>query len=250
MTNKLRDLISDLDSAKGRRLSGLFKAEGAKCVCDTLGHFTLRHLFTTEDFRQQLPETFQDKAETVSRADMQKMAAQITTPPVIAVYEIPSLGTPDISHGLTLALDCIQDPGNLGTIIRTCDWMGVSTILASQDTADCWSPKVIQATMGAISRVKVHYCDLPHTLASAGVPLIGTFLDGENIYTADLGHKAAIVIMGNEGRGISAPVAQLIDRRILIPSYPAGRPTSESLNVATATAITLSQIRARQFQNQ
>jgi TrmH family RNA methyltransferase len=131
--------------------------------------------------------------------------------------------------------------------MRTADWMGIETILASIDTVDCFNPKTIQATMGAISRVKVVYGNLPEMLGKLhNTEIVGTFLDGENIYTAQL-PKSAVIVMGNEGRGISDSVAQCVTRRILIPPYPAGRATSESLNVATATAITLSQFIARNY---
>jgi TrmH family RNA methyltransferase len=148
-----------------------------------------------------------------------------------------------LNNSLVLALDRVQDPGNLGTIIRVADWMGVDTIIASRDTVDVFNPKVVQATMGAIARVKVHYVDLPQFLSSlTDIPIYGTFLDGTNIYTTPLS-PTGIVIMGNEGQGISPEVEKLVNAKILIPSYPPERPTSESLNVATATAITLAEFR-------
>ena len=130
--------------------------------------------------------------------------------------------------------------------MRTADWMGIDTILASADTVDCFNPKAVQATMGAISRVKVIYGDLPGMLSSLDMPVYGTYLDGENIYTAPLS-TAGVVVMGNEGRGISPEVTACVSHRLLIPSYPPDRPTSESLNVATATAIVLSQFRSKLF---
>lgn len=132
--------------------------------------------------------------------------------------------------------------------MRTADWMGIDTILASVDTADCFNPKVVQATMGAISRVKVVYGDLPAMLGalSADMPVYGTFLNGENLYTSPLS-AAGVVVMGNEGKGISDAVAQCVTSRLLIPSFPPGAATSESLNVATATAIVLAQFRSKFF---
>ena len=149
---------------------------------------------------------------------------------------------------LVVALDGVQDPGNLGTIIRTCDWFGINDILCSHDTADCYNPKVVQATMGALARVRLHYVDLPQVLAeikAEGTPLYGTLLEGINMYQphaiADKQH--GVIIMGNEGKGISPAVRQLITHPLLIPSYPADAETSESLNVGIATAIVLAEFR-------
>ena len=143
---------------------------------------------------------------------------------------------------LTLALDAIQDPGNLGTIIRTCDWFGVHDIFCSLDTADCYSPKVVQATMGALARVRIHYVDLPAWLKEQRCPIIGTLLEGEDMYEKPL-PKEGIIVMGNEGNGISPAVRSLVTHPIRIPSYPKNAETSESLNVSIATAIVLAEFR-------
>ena len=146
-----------------------------------------------------------------------------------------------------MALDDVQDPGNLGTIIRIADWFGIEHIFCSSGTADVYNPKTIQATMGAIARVKLHYCNLPDFLKSASqknTPIFGTFLDGENIYTQELPANG-IIIMGNEGNGISKQIAEMVTHRILIPNYPQGCETSESLNVAVATAIVCAEFRRR-----
>lgn len=168
---------------------------------------------------------------------------------VIAVYDIPEqiLDIPSLSGRLVLALDSVQDPGNLGTIIRTADWFGVRDIICSRTTADLYNPKVVQATMGAISRIRVHYTDLEKALTEAsalGLPVFGTLLDGVDIYTSELS-PSGIIVMGNEGNGLSEGVRSLVDHRLLIPSYPPSEPTSESLNVAIATAICLSEFRRR-----
>lgn len=215
-------------------------AQGSKCVADTLGHFRCEALLATKPWADEHPEA---QATLCSAKDIERISSLSTPPQVIAIYHIPEEAPlPDFSRELVVALDCVQDPGNLGTIMRVCDWMGVRTILASPDTADVWNPKVVQATMGAISRVKVAYCELPPTIAAAKVPTYGTFLDGENIYDANLS-AFGIVIMGNEGSGISPAVEAVVSHRLTIPSYPPGTPTSESLNVAIATAITLSEFR-------
>jgi TrmH family RNA methyltransferase len=149
---------------------------------------------------------------------------------------------------LVVALDGVQDPGNLGTIIRTCDWFGVHDIYCSMDTADCYNPKVVQATMGALARVRVHYINLKEWLEEvqkAGVPVYGTLLEGENMYEkgAITDKSKGVIIMGNEGNGISTEIRQLITHPIRIPSYPADADTSESLNVGIATAIVLAEFR-------
>jgi len=253
MINALKKEISSLATTKGRRKHGAFMAEGTKCVLDTIGSFMPRYIVATDEWLEQhtLPYSMQGQIVTANRGEIGQISSMSLAPDVVAVYELPQLPEFDataLEGKLTVALDCVQDPGNLGTIMRTADWMGIDTILASADTADCFNPKVVQATMGAVSRVRVIYGELPSMLASLaeGTQIYGTFLDGENIYTAQLS-DSGIVVMGNEGKGISEAVARAVTRRLLIPSFPAGRTTSESLNVATATAITLSQFRSKKF---
>lgn len=249
LTASLRKTIASLASARHRRLEGLFAAEGTKCVLDTLGAFRLRWLAATAAWFDEHPDAAsRPEAVLARRPDLERMTALSTPPPVMAVYEIPRYGGYSIDPGsLVLALDCVQDPGNLGTIVRAADWMGVDTILASADTADIFSAKAIQATMGAVSRVRVHYVSLPEALRGLpqGMPVFGTFLGGENIYAAPQLGPGGVLVLGNEGRGISPEVAAWVTRRITIPSYPPGRPTSESLNVGVAAAIAMSQFRGR-----
>ncbi len=247
-TKAMRKIVRSLADAKGRRKEGLFVAEGAKCVADTLGYFTLKYLFATRAWIEAHPD-YEGDVIAVDRGQMAEMSSLSLAPEVLAVYYLPMTlrHSPESYRGkLVVALDRIQDPGNLGTIMRTADWMGIDTILASADTVDCFNPKCVQATMGAIARVKVIYGDLPAMLRESRMPVYGTFLGGENVYRADLPAEA-IVVMGNEGRGISEEVAGCVTRRLLIPPYPGDCPTSESLNVATATAIILSQFRSRLF---
>ncbi len=240
LTNNLRKTYASLAQPKGRRESGLFMAQGTKCVLDTMGHFQLEALLATNNWIEQHPGI---ATSQVTTRDLERISTLSTPPQVIAIYKIPAPAQlPDFTSELVLALDCVQDPGNLGTIMRVCDWMGVHSILASSDTADVWNPKVVQATMGAISRVRVIYTDLGQALEKAKVPIYGTFLDGENIYKADLA-APSVIIMGNEGKGISSAIAELVTHKLTIPSYPPDTPTSESLNVAIATAITLSEFR-------
>lgn len=249
LTNRLRKEIASLGTSKGRRQSGCFMAEGTKCVLDTIGSFVCRYVFATD---QWLKEHGQQIAGNdvikVSRADIERMSQLKTPQDVIAVYEIPevSFNPVDADNQLLLALDGVQDPGNLGTIMRVADWFGITTIICSRDTVDVYNPKVVQATMGAISRVKVVYCDLAATLGALSVPVYGTFLDGDNIYDAPLSTNG-VIVMGNEGNGISADVASVVNSRLLIPSYPPSRVTSESLNVAMATGLVLGEFRRRQL---
>ena len=248
LTNNICKAVAALDERKHRRREGAFKAEGTKCVLDTIGHFNLRALYATQEWLDEHPDfSGRRNVYIATRGDMRKMSSLTTPGQVIAVYDIPER-TPALTFAedtLILALDTIQDPGNLGTIIRVADWYGITDIIASRETADCFAPKVIQATMGSISRVNVHYCELPETIASINAPKVyGTFLDGSDIDTTSLS-PSGIIVIGNEGNGISDAVAHTVTDRITLPSYPAGRPTGESLNAAIATAITISKFRAR-----
>ncbi|MCM1163199.1 MAG: RNA methyltransferase [Muribaculaceae bacterium] len=246
ITNAIIDTVASLDTRKGRRKSGLFKAEGTKCVFDTIDHFRLQALYATREWIDAHSD-MQRVAVCAGRGQLSRMSAMVTAPEVIAVYHIPpERPLPSPAGRLMLALDTIQDPGNLGTIIRVADWFGVTDILCSHETASCYSPKVIQATMGSISRVALHYCDLPSTIAKLrenGLKYVyGTFLDGENISEATI-HPEGLIVTGNEGNGISEGVERTVTHRLLIPSWPVGRPTGESLNAAIATAITLAKFR-------
>lgn len=244
VTNGIIKWVHSLAQKKNRDNERCFVAEGTKCVLDTLGAFRLRGLFCTENWLRT--HNIED-ADVVSSSQIERMSMLKTPTEVIAVYEMPDYDV-DLSEtvrSLNLALDNVQDPGNLGTIIRIADWFGINDIYCSMDTVDVYNPKVVQATMGAISRVRVHYCDLPGLFGTLkDVPVFGTFLDGDSIYEEKLGSNGFIV-MGNEGKGISPEVEKYVDKRLLIPSYPVGVVTSESLNVGMATAIVVSEFRRR-----
>lgn len=245
LTNSIRKKIASLSETKHRKAFGLFKAEGSKCVSDTIDFFAPEHLFATPqwiDKHKVLASQYD--FSPVSGKDIERMSSLTTPQEVIAVYHIPErkLDIKTLDNQLVIALDGVQDPGNLGTIIRTADWFGIKHILCSKSTADVFSPKVVQATMGAISRVSIYYCDLPATLKSMGTHIYGTFLNGQDIYKSQLTGNG-IIVMGNEGRGVSAEVAECVNHRLFIPSYPVGAETSESLNVAIATAITVAEFR-------
>jgi TrmH family RNA methyltransferase len=251
LTNKVRKQVASLDDARARKAEGLFVAEGTKCVLDTIAYFKCRMLFATDSWLQRHGKAVGGlQPLTVKRADMERMSHLTTPPEVLAVYEIPDVdpGVARPAEELVIALDRVQDPGNLGTIMRIADWYGIRTIVASHDTVDVYNPKVVQATMGAISRVKVVYVDLPAYLSSLpeSVPVFGTFLDGKNIYDCELSTHG-VIVMGNEGQGISNAVRAQVSQKLFIPSFPAGGQTSESLNVGMATAITVAEFRRRQI---
>lgn len=189
------------------------------------------------------------QVECLTPRDMERLSLLKTPSDALALVEIPHfrLDADRFGERLALALDDVQNPGNLGTIIRLADWFGIGEIVCSPATADCFNPKVVQATMGAILRVRIHYADLAPLLAGAagrGVPVYGTFLEGENLYDTEL-TPAGIVVMGNEGRGLTAATARTVTRKLFIPPYPADRCGSESLNVAIATGIVCAEFRRR-----
>lgn len=240
--------VRALQQKKFRDELGLFVAEGDKCVGELSKGFEQVALFR--------------EGYNASRTEIEQMSGLRTPQGTIGVFR-KGQGTNDKSQttneGLILVLDGVQDPGNLGTIIRTCDWFGVHDIYCSPDTADCYNPKVVQATMGALVRVRVHYVqDLALFLSSQkekGIPIYGTLLEGKDLYeTIDRGRAAqrkktallkeeCLIVMGNEGNGISEPVRKLVTHPVRIPSFPPDAETSESLNVAIATAIVLAEFR-------
>ena len=228
--------VRSLQQKKQRDAEGVFVAEGHKCVEELRDAFELLLLVTP------------DNATEVEIAQMSNLR---TPQGVIGVFrkrQIPISALNSQLSTLSIGLDGVQDPGNLGTIIRTCDWFGVHDIYCSKDTADCYNPKVVQATMGALARVRVHYIDIKEWLQpmrEAGVPVYGTLLEGGNMYEngAIADKSKGVIIMGSEGNGISPAIRELITHPIRIPSYPADAETSESLNVGIATAIVLAEFR-------
>lgn len=257
ITASQRKLIASLSSARHRREAGLFVAEGIRCVSELLPVFRLRFIVVTSGWLESNRESLAslagvdlpDDMVLVARNDeLAKMSSMTTPQGIMAVFELPAESDlePEVEEGeLVLALDRIQDPGNLGTIIRVADWFGIKRIFASEETVDVFNPKVMQSTMGALARVKVCYCNLAATideLLKSGIPVYGTFLDGENIYDKAL-DGGGVVVMGNEGNGISPEIAALVKHRLTIPSYPPGSGTVESLNVGTATAVTVAEFR-------
>ena len=228
--------VRSLQQKKQRDAEGVFVAEGHKCVEELRGAFELVLMVTP------------DNATEVEIAQMSNLRTPQGEIGVFRKRQIPISTLNSQLSTLSIALDGVQDPGNLGTIIRTCDWFGVHDIYCSKDTADCYNPKVVQATMGALARVRVHYMNIEEYLQQmreAGVPIYGTLLEGGNMYKdgAIADKNKGVIIMGNEGNGISPAIRELITHPIRIPSYPADAETSESLNVGIATAIVLAEFR-------
>ncbi len=239
--------IRSLELKKNRKEEQVFVAEGHKLVGDLLGHFPCRLLVAMRSWLEEHPQVAADEVIEVTREELTRASLQKTPQEVLAIFVQPryELCPEVVSRSLCLALDDIQDPGNLGTIIRLADWFGIEHIFCSQGTVDVYNPKTVQATMGALARVKLHYVDLPSLIASLkDVPVYGTFLDGDNMYTETLTENG-LIVMGNEGSGVSREVASLVNKRLYIPNYPPQRETSESLNVAVATAVICSEFRRR-----
>lgn len=250
-TKATQKLIRSLDTRKGRRKERLFVAEGPKLVGELLGHYACVHIIATDEWRAAGGAVPAGVAcDWVTADELQRVSLQVTPQQVLAIFRIPDDSAPQaatLGQQLTIALDNVQDPGNLGTIVRLADWFGVQDIWCSVGTADIWSPKAVQATMGGLARVRVHYVDLVPLLQSLPpeVPVYGTSLQGDSLWQASL-QAHGVIVMGNEGNGVSAAVYALCRQRLLIPSYPPERTTTESLNVAMATGIVLAEFRRQQ----
>ncbi len=240
--------LSSFQSKKFRKEFGVFIAEGTRLMDELLNsNLEIKEIYYTSEWKC-LNFNKNIYNELISNEEMKKISALATPSQVFAVIGIPEyyIGDIDFANELVLALDTIQDPGNLGTIVRLADWFGINSIICSHDTVDIFSPKVVQSTMGAITRVKVVYCDLKDELTKIKsiVPVYGTFMEGSNIYETELETKG-VVVMGNEGNGISADIEKIVSHKIHIPSFANDRKNVESLNVAMATAIICSEFRRR-----
>lgn len=248
--NKLKYLRS-LALKKYRDAEGVFLAEGPKVVADLLPHLHCTLLCATPEWLSKQKNLSADEIIEITERELCQ-ASQLRTPrEVIAVFALPTPLDLEPLHRTTqedfvLALDGVQDPGNLGTIIRLADWFGICHLVCSPDTADAYAPKVVQATMGALARVRLHYTELPKFLQSLpnNTPIMGTHLDGDNLYQQALPANG-VLLMGNEGKGISPEVETCVTARLFIPNYPMGSSTSESLNVAIATALVCGELRRR-----
>ena len=246
--------IRQLEQKKFRRRAGLFVAEGTKVVGDLLAHYQPHAVFATDDWlKDHAYENchLSSVITEVTDEELRRLSFLQHPQQVLALFPIPSTAPANyplsiVNCQLSIALDGIQDPGNLGTIIRIADWFGIEQIYCSEDTVDAWNPKVVQATMGSIARVNIIYNNLLEFLDTlpADYPVYGTLLDGDNIYTQPL-TPHGLIVMGNEGNGISPEIRQKVNRRLFIPSYHTDD-TAESLNVAIATAVTCAEFRRRQ----
>lgn len=229
-------LITSLQQKKYRNKLGLFVAEGPKVINELLtAGVSIHSLFSTQE---QLFKV--DKVQQISDVDLSKISSLKSANNSLAIFKIPKQ-KPVIENSLTVALDAIRDPGNLGTIIRLCDWFGVKQLVCSLDTVDCYNPKVIQATMGSISRVNVMYIELSEYLKESNIPVYGGCMNGASIYNQKL-PECAVIVLGNEANGISEKINSLLTNKVTIPQFGEQKET-ESLNVATATAILLSEFK-------
>ena len=235
--NQLK-LIKSLSQKKFRQKHNLFIAEGVKVVDEFLNSsLELFKMYVTEDYQSNLTS---ENVQIISDSDLKKISNLKTPNKVFAIFKIPEQ-LKFYDKGLVVALDAINDPGNLGTIIRLCDWFGVSQLICSKDTVDCYNTKVVQASMGSIIRVSVVYLDLQDFLKKTKLPVFIADMDGENVYKHSL-PKEAILLMGNEANGVSSKIKELVENKICIPRFGELKET-ESLNVATATAILLSEFK-------
>lgn len=234
-------LIRSLEMKKHRREKRLFVAEGPKVVGDlTKGGFRLHALFATD-----AGMAAEYDGELITADELKRISFLQHPQRLLAVFHMPEQqALRPRADELALALDGVQDPGNMGTIIRIADWFGITSIFCSEDTADAFNPKVVQATMGSLAHVKVTYGNLTELIAGLpeGFPVYGTMLDGTDIYQQEL-KAAGLIVMGNEGNGISSSVAELLTHRLLIPNYSRQAERAESLNVAIATAVVCAEFR-------
>ncbi|MBS2100134.1 TrmH family RNA methyltransferase [Carboxylicivirga linearis] len=247
LSKNKQKLITSLARKKHRDQEQLFVAEGHKLVDDLLTTSLKCKILIATDEWLNSNKNYLNNTEIINASlnEIKKVSSLKSTPPVMAVFEQPATNFDyeQLSTKLSLFLDDIQDPGNLGTIVRMADWFGIEDVFCTKGCADIYNSKTVQSTMGAIARVKVHYIEAANFFDSIdNVEIYGTFLEGDNLYQTDL--KAnGIIVMGNEGNGISKEVEKYVSTKINIPNYPPESATSESLNVAVATAITCAEFR-------
>jgi len=235
--NQLK-LITSLSQKKYRQKHDLFIAEGVKVLNELLNStIEIETLFCTDDFEATISE---EKVVRISETELKKVSTLKSPNKALGIFKIPKEKTVQNS-GLTIALDAINDPGNLGTIIRLCDWFGITQLVCSKDTVDCYNQKVVQASMGSLTRVSIHYTDLENYITKSNLDTFIADMDGENVYKTKL-PKEGILIMGNEANGVSKEIKSLLQYKISIPRFGETQET-ESLNVATATAILLSEFK-------
>jgi TrmH family RNA methyltransferase len=245
------DFIRSLTHKKEREQTGCFVAEGEKLVFDLLKtKLELLEIYCTLNGFTSLQQRFPAvNATCISLKEMERVSAFKNSSDMLALLRIPEKKevTLETFQGINLILDGIQDPGNLGSIVRTADWFGISNIFCSNDCADIYNPKCVQSTMGALARVQVYYLELSELLKQATdlrITVYGTFMEGENLFSTELASQA-LIVMGSEGKGISPDLFPYLTRKISIPSYPAANRELESLNVAVSAAIVCAEFRRR-----
>ncbi len=239
--------IQSLKQKKYRNEHNTFVAEGSKLISDLMLHLPCQLLVIAENMHDKLPNMKADETIIATRSEIKKASHLSTPPDAIAIFYQAQhdYSQIDLTNKLSLVLDGVQDPGNLGTIIRIASWFGIENIFCSHDSVDVYNTKTVQATMGALSSVNIHYTNIIDLIAQYNnLPVYGTFLNGENIYSTTLS-STGFIIMGNEGKGIRNQIEQLITHRIYIPNFSTNSSTSESLNVAVATAVVCSEFRRR-----
>ena len=237
-----KKLIRSLKQKKFRKQNGLFVAEGIKVINEFLNtDFKLQNLFVLNAEMQLFNHVDKEKLISVTSAELDQISFLTTPQKALAVFKIPQLDFTNVEKGLQVVLDDIKDPGNLGTIIRLCDWFGVEKLICSTETVDCYNPKVVQATMGSLTRVNIIYTEIKEYIQNTKLPVFGAFMEGKTVYQFNL-PKHALLVMGNEANGINAEIETLITEKISVPRFGQLQET-ESLNVATATAILLSEFR-------
>ena len=229
--------IKSLQQKKYRNQNGMFVVEGIKTVQELLdSNIEPYKIYTTS---AELLQDLGEQIEILSEVDLKKISGLKNPNKVLGIFKIPQPRKVDENDWI-LALDDVRDPGNLGTIIRLCDWFGIKHLVCSEQTVDCYNPKVLQATMGSITRVNIIYTDLVHFIEKSELPVYGTFMDGKTVYSLKLPLKG-ILVMGNEANGISNEIENLVNSKVSISQF--GNNPTESLNVATAAAIFLNEIR-------
>ena len=252
--NKIK-YVHSLEMKKHRKAEGVFVAEGHKLVGDLMGAFECRYVAATKEWIEENEVLLRSEKmkgvelDEVMEEELRRVSLQENPQQVLAVFRQRTCDVDVnkiVQKQLCLVLDDVQNPGNVGTIVRVADWFGIEHIFCSKGCADIYHPKTVQATMGAMARVQMHYVDLPELLSSLQeeTPVYGTFLGGENLYQKRLENRG-LIVMGNEGNGVSKEVERFVTERLYIPNYPAGRETSESLNVAIATAVVCAEFRRR-----
>lgn len=238
-------LITSLQNKKYRKQHGLFIVEGIKSVAEFVSSsYQVESIFYTGDANTKVGKISHNiKSYALTEAEFQKISTLKSPQGILALVKLPAaqrLDTVDLKNSFTIVLDDVQDPGNLGTIIRTAEWFGISHIICSVGTVDAYNPKVVQATMGSLARIQIHYTDIQKLIAETQLPVYGALLHGQSIYQMDWGNEG-LIVMGNEGNGISAAIENLVDHAVTIPRIG----QAESLNVAVATTVFCSEI-ARQ----